>query len=159
VENNFVVRDSGERASFASGMVRDISTDKLRPDLVDDGPMLLRWILLVTRGAVKYAARNWMKACGREEYDRFLESTDRHYIIWKWYRKYGLNIEQLPDGPITREPLKEDHAAAVIFNINGTEYVAEQIERGFAEVPGASAEEGDPDNIGWEPLADSIQEN
>lgn len=120
----FVTKDSGERATMASGMVRDTATSKMRPDLVRDGPMLLRWILLLTRGAEKYAARNWMKATGLEEYNRFLESTDRHYDIWYTWVRYGINIED-PYNP-THEPLSEDHGAAVFFNMNGTEMLLEK---------------------------------
>jgi len=86
--------------------------------------MFMRWVLLLTRGAVKYVADNWMKAKGKEEYDRFLESFDRHAIIWFMWRKFGINIED-PYNP-TREPLTEDHAAAIYFNINGAEYMVEQ---------------------------------
>lgn len=119
--NKFEVKDSGERKQFDSGMQRDTTAGKMRPDLVRDGPMFMRWVLLLMRGLVKYDARNWMKANGQEEYDRFLESADRHYTIWYCWRRYGLNIED-PENP-TREPLAEDHAAAVFFNINGAEYV------------------------------------
>ena len=119
--NEFVVNDSGKRQEFASGMVRDITENKLRPDLVRDGPMFQRWIKHLTAGARKYAARNWMLAYGQEELDRFLESADRHFNIWITYRQTGVNIED-PNYPTT-EPLKEDHAAAVFFNINGAEYV------------------------------------
>lgn len=118
----FVTKDSGERATFSTGMVRDTTAGKMRPDLVRDGPMLLRWILLLTRGLVKYAARNWMKASTQEEYDRFLESSARHFEIWHYWRLFAINIEDA-NNP-TSEPLTEDHAAAVFFNINGAEYVA-----------------------------------
>lgn len=121
MDKQFEVKDSGERKQFASGMVRDTAEGKMRPDLVKDGPMFLRWVMLMTRGAIKYAARNWMQATGQEEYDRFLESAERHYTIWYTWRKYGINIEN-PDHP-TREPLTEDHAAALYFNVNGVEYV------------------------------------
>lgn len=125
----FEVKDSGARKEFASGMVRDITEGKMRPDLVRSGPMLMRWIVLMTKGAIKYTADNWMKANGREEHDRFLESADRHYFIWYNWRQYGINYEDM-DNPTT-EPLAEDHAAAVFFNINGTEYVAAQLEKGW----------------------------
>lgn len=123
--HKFTVKDSGDRAQFSSGMVRDVTEGKMRPDLVRDGPMFLRWVMLMTRGAIKYAARNWMKATGKDEYDRFLESADRHYMIWYTWRRYGINIEN-PDKP-TREPLTEDHAAATFFNINGVEYTADRV--------------------------------
>lgn len=122
---DYIIRDTGERAEFSSGMVRDVTTGKSRPDLVRDGPMLQRWVTHLTNGAKKYAARNWMKASGREEYERFLESADRHFNIWITWSLYGVNIED-PDHP-TNEALKEDHAAAVIFNINGAEYVKSKL--------------------------------
>lgn len=102
----FVTKDSGERMKFESGMQRDTAADKLKPHLVMDGPMFMRWAELMTRGAIKYEARNWMKATGSEELERFRESAVRHFI--QWY--LGLAPE-------------EDHAAAVFFNINGAEYV------------------------------------
>ncbi len=117
----FETKDSGAREVFGSGMQRDTAAGKSRPDLVRDGPMLQRWVGLMTRGAVKYEARNWMKATGEEERQRFLESADRHFNIWFTYRMTGVNIED-PNNP-TRNPLAEDHAAAVFFNINGVEYV------------------------------------
>ena len=126
-KKTFVVKDSGDREQYASGMHRDTSVGKLRPDLIKDGPMYLRWVALMTRGAIKYDARNWMKAAGQAEYDRFLESADRHYEIWYFWRKYGVNIEDW-ENP-TNEPLKEDHAAAVIFNMNGTEYTADRLDK------------------------------
>lgn len=121
----FTVQDSGERQEFSSGMVRDTAKGKMRPDLVMDGPLFLRWVRLMTKGAEKYEARNWMKATSQEEGNRGLESAMRHFTIWYTWHKYGLNIEDL-DNPTT-EPLTEDHAAAVPFNINLVEYVAERL--------------------------------
>lgn len=107
----FITKDSGERTEFASGMVRDVTTGKSNPLLAFDGPMFLRWVGLLTRGAVKYAKRNWMKASGEEEYERFRESAVRHFFQW-------LNGDT-----------DEDHAAAVFFNINGAEYVKEKMKK------------------------------
>lgn len=117
----YTVEDSGERQQFEGGMQRDTAEGKVRPDLVRDGPMYLRWVRHMTEGAKKYEARNWMKAEGPEAYDRFLESVVRHFEIWYTWRRYGVNIEDL--GNPTGEPPKEDHAAAVFFNINGVEYM------------------------------------
>jgi hypothetical protein len=61
--------------------------------------------MLMARGAEKYDERNWEQAAGDEEYGRFLESAFRHFMQW-------FNGE-----------LDEDHAAAVLFNIMGAEYV------------------------------------
>ena len=123
--SKFTVKDSGKRAEFSGGMVRDVNENKSRPDLVRDGPMFLRWVRQVTLGAIKYKPRNWMKAEGEEELKRFLESASRHFEIWFTWRMFGINIED-QDNPTT-EPLTEDHAAAVFFNINGVEYVLEKM--------------------------------
>lgn len=101
----FQVKDSGKRIEFDSGMVRDVTEGKTRYDLVLDGPMFERWAKHLSLGAEKYDARNWMKAAGQAERDRFRESAVRHFI--QWYRG----------------DTDEDHAAAVFFNINGAEYV------------------------------------
>lgn len=103
--SGFTTKDSGERALFPTGMVRDVSTDKDRYDLVYM-PMLKRWAQLMGRGAKKYTPNNWKKASTQEELDRFKESAIRHFMQW-------FNGE----GP------EEDHAAAVFFNISGAEYV------------------------------------
>ena len=108
--SDFVVKDSGARQEFASGMVRDLTDGKINFSLVADGPMLQRWAIHLTKGALKYAARNWMQAQGTPEYDRFRESAFRHFM--QWY---------LGDRD-------EDHAAAVFFNINGAEYTKQKLD-------------------------------
>lgn len=121
-EEQFVVRDSGERRQFASGMQRDTTVGKVLFHLVASGPMLRRWAKHLTAGAQKYDADNWMKAQGQEELARFRESAFRHFM--QWY--YGER--------------DEDHAAAVYFNINGAEYVREQM-KVLADQEKALAEE------------------
>lgn len=101
----FQIKDSGKRAEFSGGMVRDIADDKIDYTLITDGPMFKRWAIHLTNGARKYAKRNWMKAKGQEEYTRFKESAFRHFIQWYF------------------DETDEDHASAVYFNINGAEYV------------------------------------
>lgn len=103
----YEVKDSGAREQFASGMVRDTTEGKIQFSLVYDGPMLWRWAAHLTKGAFKYDARNWMKAEGRAEFERFRDSASRHFAQWM-------------DGDVD-----EDHAAAVMFNMNGAEYVKE----------------------------------
>lgn len=102
------VKDSGARAQFESGMVRDVATNKIDYSLILDGPMFKRWAQHLTNGAVKYQKRNWMKASGDPELERFRESALRHFV--QWY--YG--------------ETDEDHASAVFFNINGAEYVKDK---------------------------------
>ena len=106
VENHpFIIKDSGTRQTFAGGMQRDITEGKTNYLLVRDGPMYKRWAEHLTNGAKKYDKRNWMKGVGQEELDRAKESADRHFAQW------------------LAGDVDEDHAAAVIFNINQVEYL------------------------------------
>lgn len=107
--SEFITKDSGERQSFESGMVRDITDGKIKWHLTSYGPMLKRWAELLTRGAVKYEENNWMKANDKTEYNRFRESAFRHFMQW------------------FNGDTDEDHAAATMFNINGAEYTLHKI--------------------------------
>jgi len=109
----FDVKDSGKREEYDSGMVRDTDEGKTLWHLVADGPMLKRYAEHLTKGAAKYTPRNWMKARGEEEYDRFRESAYRHFM--QWYLGEGT---------------EEDHASATLFNMNGAEYVAAMMSEG-----------------------------
>lgn len=107
----YVTKDSGNRKQFDSGMQRDIQDNKPRFDLIIptsqkfEETLLYRWAMLMTRGAQKYNERNWEKANGIEEMNRFKASAFRHFMQW-----YSCEED-------------EDHAAAVLFNINGYEYL------------------------------------
>lgn len=104
-KTEFVVKDSGKREEYASGMVRDVQDDKPMVRLIRSGPMFMRWAVHLTKGAAKYGRDNWTLANSDEELERFKDSAARHFEQW-------LNGEQ-----------DEDHAAAVFFNINAAEYV------------------------------------
>jgi hypothetical protein len=103
------VKDSGERQQFDSGMQRDVTTGKPRFDLCFDGPMMTRYAEHLRKGAEKYEPRNWMKASGVAEMERFRESAARHFAQWM------------------AGDTDEDHAAAVMFNLNGFEFVKERM--------------------------------
>jgi hypothetical protein len=98
-----------ERVEFASGMRRDTASGKTNYLLVRDGPLYKRWADLLTRGAEHYGVRNWMKADGDEELERFRASAARHFEQW------------------LAGDTDEDHAAAVVFNLNGAELVKERL--------------------------------
>lgn len=106
----YSTKDSGRREEYASGMRRD--TQEGKPDffllmplgLPYEEQMLTRWAELMTRGAEKYGRRNFEKAKGLEELERFKSSAIRHMYQW------------LTDAS------DEDHAAAVMFNIMAAEY-------------------------------------
>lgn len=108
---SFDLKDSGEHAQFASGMIRDTSKGKADFHRVVDGPMFERWVALLTKAAAeKYhdiapGVPNWTVAESEDEYQRFKQSAFRHFVQW------------------FRGDRDEDHAAAVFFNINGAEYV------------------------------------
>lgn len=107
--SGFGIKDSGARAEFDSGMVRDVEDDKIDWTLVFDGPMLKRYAEHLTKGAKKYSPRNWAKASGQAEYERFKRSLLRHLVAF-------LNGE-----------VDEDHAAACVFNLNGMLYVERRL--------------------------------
>lgn len=107
--DSFVIKDSGERMVFSTGMQRDSGIKTLRPDLIWL-PGLLRLAELYGRGAIKYAERNWEKAETQEELDRFRASAFRHFVQW------------------FRGDRDEDHMAAVIFNLFGAEMVLAKLE-------------------------------
>lgn len=111
----FVTKDSGERKSFESGMNRDSDSNKPKFDLlipkgqVYEDTLLYRWAMLARRGADKYGSRNWELANSIEEMERFKSSASRHFIQW---------MSEINDG--------EDHAAAVLFNINAVEFLKQK---------------------------------
>lgn len=111
----FIVKDSGVREEYTSGMRRDTNEGKVRYDLVVPenmrNPMLTRWAVHMTKGADKYGDRNWELGCGEPELKRFRESAFRHFM--QWYLG----------------ETDEDHASAVFFNIQGAEYIKERLER------------------------------
>ncbi|KKL85559.1 hypothetical protein LCGC14_1953540 [marine sediment metagenome] len=129
----FVIRDSGERVEFESGMVRDIGGKKARFFRCLAGSMLRRWAEHLHKGQVKYpdvspGVANWTLAKGEEELQRFKESAFDHMIDW---------LEGKED---------EDHGAAVFFNINGAEYVKEVIRNG--KILKTSKEENESPKVG-----------
>jgi hypothetical protein len=114
IDTRFVTKDSGARAQLANGMERDSEDDKADYTLVFDGPLFERWVALLGRGAKKYKPRNWClalastdKAERERTKSRFLRSAFRHFMQW------------------VRGERDEDHAAAVLFNMNGYEAMVE----------------------------------
>jgi hypothetical protein len=112
---DFETKDSGKRLEYESGMLRDADSTKPRFDLIIpegipyEDQILTRFAGLMQRGANKYSARNWEKANGQAELDRFKESALRHLMQW-----YCGETD-------------EDHAVAVFFNIMGYETIKYKI--------------------------------
>jgi hypothetical protein len=120
---NFDTKDSGARAEYESGMVRDTDKGKARFDLLHpEGvpykeQILTRFAELMARGAEKYTERNWEKASGDAELKRFKSSAERHLQQW-----------------ICGET-DEDHAVAVFFNIMAYEATAYKIKNKDGNIP------------------------
>lgn len=108
----YVTKDSGERAEFASGMVRDVERGKPRFDLLLPlgipyrEQLLTRFADLMARGAEKYNPRNWEQADSTDELARAKSSAFRHFIQWMAGER------------------DEDHAAAVMFGLMAAEAIS-----------------------------------
>lgn len=105
----------GKRTTFSSGMVRDSAAGRVQYWRILEGPMFDRWAHHLTKASARYpdvqlGRANWTLANSRDEYQRFKESAFRHFISWY------------------RGETNEDHAAAIFFNVNGAEYVKEQLQ-------------------------------
>ena len=112
----FIIKDSGKRQEFASGMVRDTQDNKTDFTRILDGPMFDRWATHLTNGETKYpdvspGIPNWTLANCESELARFKKSALRHFRQW------------------LRGDTDEDHAAAVFFNVNGAEYVKGKLDK------------------------------
>lgn len=106
----FETVSSDARVDLAGGMVRSPSDDKIDYTLIRKGPLFKRWAELLARGAKVYGKNNWLlgtKSTDTEARkvtkDRYLESAARHFEQW------------------LAGDRSEDHAAAVMFNMNGYE--------------------------------------
>lgn len=104
---------------YESGLRRSDDEGKIDYTHVLDGPMLDRWAWHMTRNVKNYGGRNWLKATPEDE-ERFKASLLRHVIQF-----------------IRNEP-GEDHAAAIMYNVNGLAYIRDQIliEMGFEPING-----------------------
>lgn len=106
----FETKADDKREQLAGGMVRSPSTGKPDYTLIRKGPLFERWAALLSRGAVVYGKNNWMLALASTDIaerektkERYRESAARHFEQW------------------LRGDRDEDHAAAIVFNLNGLE--------------------------------------
>ena len=109
IVSEFVVKDSGVREEYNSGMKRDTTKGKPMYSLIDR-TFLYRLAMHMTRGAEKYGIDNWRLANSQEELARFRDSALRHMMQW-------LNGD-----------VDEDHMAAIAFNLFAAEYVKSKLE-------------------------------
>jgi hypothetical protein len=109
-DEEYVTRDSGEKAVHSDGVQRDTQNGKtlftlLFPKGVPMAQQLMvRVAKLYTRGAEKYGDRNW-------ENSRSADTLAHHEdALWRHFMNFYFGIQ---DG--------EDHAAAIVWNINAVE--------------------------------------
>lgn len=92
----------------ATGIIRRLVNAE-RLDNVYEGSLLKRYGELLARGAEKYDARNWEKASGLEELERFKSSALRHFMQW------------------LLGEIDEDHAAATVFNVLAADWLTHKL--------------------------------
>jgi len=109
--DKFIVKDSGKREEYKSGMVRDTDDGKINFSLVLDGPLIERLATHLTKASKKYGKGNWLLADGTEELNRFKESAFRHFV--QWFKNHD----------------DEDHFSACVFNLNAYEYLKEKLNK------------------------------
>lgn len=105
--DDFTIK-ANEEVRYASGMRRDTTEGKVNYLLVRDGVLYKRYAAHLTKGADVHGKRNWTNIAldpetAADEVERCRESALRHFEQWL-------------DGETD-----EDHAAAVIFNMDCVE--------------------------------------
>jgi hypothetical protein len=106
-----------EHPQFEGGGMRETQDGKPRFDLLlplnvpFDDQLLTRWARHMAESLKKYPERNWEEFADVAALDRCRASAFRHFMQWL-----------LDPSP------KEDHAAAVLFNIMAAEYVQGRLE-------------------------------
>lgn len=110
----FTVKDSGKRMEFYSGSVRDTAEGKIKWSRITFGPMMRRWAQHLTTAEAKYpdiapGVPNFSLIETEEELVRYKESAFRHFMSW------------------FHGEVDEDHAASLMFNVNGVEMIKEKL--------------------------------
>ena len=105
---DFVVKDSGERRTFATGSVRDRGDLKPRPDLISPFAMM-RVGEHMRKGAAKYGVHNWSLG---QPFSEVTASMHRHLLQWEQGNQ------------------EEDHLAAIVFGAQALMHYREMIDRG-----------------------------
>ena len=110
IEDSYVTRDSGKKQVHSDGVQRDTRDGKtlytlMFPKGVPLEEQLIHQVAeLYTRGAEKYGDRNWENSRAEDTLEHHREA------LWRHFMKFFMGVQ---DG--------EDHAAAVVWNINAIE--------------------------------------
>ena len=106
--SEFVVKDSGDRRTFATGSVRDRGDLKPRPDMISPFA-LMRVGEHMRKGAAKYGDGNWELG---QPFSEVTASMHRHLLQWE------------------QGDQDEDHLAAIVFGAQALMHYREMIDRG-----------------------------
>jgi hypothetical protein len=112
----YVTKDSGEKAVHSDGVQRDTQVGKTKFTLMFPRGVPMREQLftrvaeLYTRGGEKYGDRNWENSCAPDTLDHHLEALWRHFMSFFF-----------------EENQEEDHAAAIMWNVNAVELTRRNI--------------------------------
>jgi hypothetical protein len=125
----FITKDSGTRTEHADGVVRDTDQGKPRFDLLFpkgvpyESQLMTRVAELYERGGVKYGMRNWEKSATPETLEHHEAALMRHVVRF-----------------LTGEDDGEDHAAAVVWNVNAVDLCRRKISLGKIKYTGRTAD-------------------
>lgn len=137
----FITRDSGVKAEYADGMRRDSVEGKptfglmFPKDVPYEEQLLTRVAMLYMRGGVRYGSRNWEKSSTEESLAHHEEALWRHFV------KFVTGVE---DG--------EDHAAAVVWNVNAVLLTRRNIKLAAEAVNSGNTAEEDDESSATDPL-------
>ena len=106
----YVVKDSGKMARHSDGVVRDTQEGKVKFSLMFPrgqrmkDTLIYRVAKLYTSGGEKYGDRNWENSCAPDTLDHHVNALWRHFMNFFF-----------------EEGAEEDHAAAIVWNIQAVE--------------------------------------
>lgn len=139
VAGKWTVKDSGKKAEYSSGMRRDTTEGKPKFNLMlpegvpYEDQLLYRVAMLYMRGGVRYGDRNWEKSCNPEDLAHHTDALWRHFV------KFVLDVQ---DG--------EDHAAAVVWNVNAVLLTRRNMLRELERADAAAVEDDDIEYEGFD---------
>jgi len=115
----YTTRDSGAKAVHSDGVQRDTQAGKTLYTLMfpkgvpAEQQLIVRIAELYTRGGAKYGNRNWENSRSEDTLEHHTEA------LWRHFMNFFFDVQ---DG--------EDHAAAIVWNINAVELARRNIADG-----------------------------
>lgn len=136
--NEYVTKDSGKKTVHSDGVQRDTRDGKTLYTLMFpkgvplEEQLIHRVAELYTRGAKKYGDRNWENSAAQDTLEHHREA------LWRHFMKFFMEVK---DG--------EDHAAAVVWNLNAIEQTKRNLALKRADESAASDDDVDEDLQKW----------